>query len=110
MTKTIAVATQTGSTTVPSPLFLEHPTNKLLAAMNKDASHRNAIRPCPVCCNTPDLIEASRPLGRIVDIYRVKCTCGNGELSSWSPTETSAVRLWNKHNAQAIEDDFPHKG
>lgn len=73
--------------------------------MNNDSSHintrhSNIIRPCLVCGNALDSIEASRPLGRIVDIYRVRCLCGNGTLSSWSPSESSAVRLWNKHNAK----------
>lgn len=75
--------------------------------MNKDNPNTPSIRPCPVCHRIPDGIKASRPVGRITDCYRVECLCGNGGLSMWSPTEASAVRLWNRYNAQAIEDEFP---
>lgn len=75
-----------------------------LPRMNNDNAETHHIRACPVCDRIPDSIKTSRPLGRTADIYRVECLCGNGALSMWSPTATAAVRLWNRHNANNVED------
>ena len=63
----------------------------ILDPMNSESPH---IRPCSKCGKSMARVEASRPLGRQRDIYRVVCECGNAPLQ-WSVSEHAAIRLWN---------------
>jgi len=53
------------------------------------------ISPCSSCGQTPE-IEADRPEGRLRDVYRVVCECGQGSSHKWSVSDFAAIRLWNE--------------
>ena len=55
------------------------------------------IRPCSKCKKVPATIGTSRPEGRLQDLYRVVCECGNGP-AQWSVSESAAIRLWNTYS------------
>lgn len=58
------------------------------------------ILPCASCGSTVQRIEASRPEGRVADVYRVVCSCG-GASAMWSVSKPAAARLWNRYMAEA---------
>ena len=66
-----------------------------VARMNKE--NLPVIHPCIKCGKAPK-VEVSRPEGRINDIYRLVCECGNCPLQ-WSVSESAAIRLWNSYVA-----------
>lgn len=66
-----------------------------LSRMNKE--NLPIIHPCIKCGKQPK-VETSRPEGRINDIYRLVCECGNCPLQ-WSVSESAAIRLWNSYVA-----------
>ena len=66
-----------------------------VARMNKE--NLPVIHPCIKCGKAPK-VEVSRPEGRVNDIYRLVCECGNCPLQ-WSVSESAAIRLWNSYVA-----------
>ena len=56
-------------------------------------------QPCESCGGTEQTIVASRPPGRMNDVFRVECACGKAP-GMWSVSESAAVRLWNQHMAE----------
>lgn len=54
------------------------------------------ILPCSVCGGRNQTVESSRPLGRMVDVWRVVCSCGNFS-AQWSVSKPAAIRLWNRY-------------
>jgi hypothetical protein len=73
----------------------------MAAALSPDIP---AILPCASCGRTPTTIEVSRPEGRVADIFRVVCECGCASSMRWSVSRAAAVRLWNQHMADNVDD------
>ena len=54
------------------------------------------IYPCASCGMKPTTLETDRPEGRLRDVYRVACPCGQGSFHRWSVSDLAAIRLWNE--------------
>ena len=57
------------------------------------------ISPCASCGTKPETLETDRPEGRLRDLYRVVCACGQVS-PKWSVSDIAAVRLWNRTMAE----------
>lgn len=56
--------------------------------------------PCASCGGKSQHLEATRPEGRMADVYRVACACG-GASAMWAVSKSAAVRLWNRYMSEA---------
>lgn len=59
----------------------------------------HTIQPCLVCGKTDITLESMRPEGRINDVWRVVCSCGQ-TTKQWSVSKGAAIRAWNRNLAQ----------
>lgn len=62
----------------------------------------HTIQPCLVCGGTDTRLESMRPEGRMNDVWRVVCACGQTS-KQWSVSKGAAIRAWNRNLAQ---EDF----
>ena len=60
------------------------------------------ILPCGSCGVKPETLETHKPEGRLRDLYRVACPCGQVS-PKWSVSDLAAVRLWNRTMAEGAE-------
>lgn len=58
-----------------------------------------AFQPCLICGKTKVTFESKRPEGRLNDVWRVVCSCGQTSRQ-WSVSQGAAARAWNRTLAQ----------
>lgn len=57
------------------------------------------FQPCLICGKTQVTFESKRPEGRLNDVWRVVCSCGQTSRQ-WSVSQGAAARAWNRNLAQ----------
>lgn len=66
----------------------------------------HTIKPCLSCGGVDISLESMRPDGRLSDVWRVVCACGQTS-KQWSVSQGAAIRAWNRNLAQ--DDDTTYK-
>lgn len=59
----------------------------------------HTIKPCLACGGTDIHLESMRPEGRLSDVWRAVCSCGQ-TAQQWSVSRGAAIRSWNRNLGQ----------
>jgi len=68
-----------------------------MLTMKKQSAY--ILQPCLICGKTDTTFESKRPEGRLNDVWRVMCSCGQTSRQ-WSVSQGAAARAWNRTLAQ----------
>ena len=64
----------------------------------------HTIRPCLACGGTNVHLESMLPPGRMQEVWRVVCSCGQTS-QQWSVSQGAAIRAWNRNLASEHDMD-----
>ncbi|MCL2122790.1 MAG: hypothetical protein FWH34_01735 [Desulfovibrionaceae bacterium] len=62
---------------------------------------------CSYCGAKPKM-TTDRPQGRLQDVYRIACTCGQGS-TLWSVSAAAAIRRWNRFAISEANEKFSRR-